>query len=162
MDSRWVLYASEPNNRQGLFKLPTEGGEPVLLVDKSTFSHALSPDGKSVAYVHRPPELNAKAQIEIVSIEDGSIVKVFDAPEDVGRLRWSPDSSALDFVRTEDEISNVWRLAINGGQLKQLTFFESDLIFSFAWSFDGKQLAATRGSNDIDLVLIEDLVSGIE
>lgn len=162
LDSRWVIYAWESNNKQGLFKLPIEGGDPVRLVDKSTFSHALSPDGKLVAYFHRPPELNAKAQIEIVSIEDGSLVKVFDAPEDVGRLRWSPDGSALDFVKTEDEISNIWRLPIDGGQPKQITFFESDRIFSFAWSFDGKQLALTRGSNETDLVLIEDLVSGIE
>ncbi len=157
-DSEWVIYGSEVNNKQGLFKLRIDGGTAIQLVEKPAFSHALSPDGKLVAYVHRPPELNAKPQIEIIAAEDGSLVTVLDLPGDMGRMRWSPDSAALDYVKTEEEVSNIWRMPVKGGPQKQLTFFEADLIFHFAWSIDGKELACTRGSNDTDLILIEDLV----
>ena len=157
-DSQWVIYGSEVNNKQGLFKVPIDGGTPIQLVEKPAFNHTVSPDGKLLAYVHRPAELNAKPQVEIIGLEDGSLVNVFESPGDIGRMHWSPDSAALDYVKTEEEVSNIWRIPVNGGPQKQLTSFETDLIFHFAWSNDGRELACTRGSNETDLILIEDLV----
>jgi len=49
------------------------------------------------------------------------------------------------------------RLGLDGGPSKQLTNFKSDLIFSFAWSRDGRQLALARGSVTKDVVLISSL-----
>lgn len=68
-------------------------------------------------------------------------------------MRWSPDGSALDYIDTKGDVSNLWRLPVNGGQPKKLTNWNSDLLFLFAWSPDGKQLAAARGSFATDLVL---------
>ena len=49
------------------------------------------------------------------------------------------------------------RMPLDGGKPRQLTNWQSDLIFWFAWSPDGKQLACARGSNVRDLILMEDL-----
>jgi hypothetical protein len=38
----------------------------------------------------------------------------------------------------------------------QLTDFEAEQIFSFAWSNDGKQLVLARGTVSSDVVLIRD------
>jgi len=42
---------------------------------------------------------------------------------------------------------------------KQLTDFNEDLIFRFAWSTDGKQLALARGTQTHDVVLINNFIT---
>ena len=49
------------------------------------------------------------------------------------------------------------RMLLDGGKPRQLTDWKSDLIFWFAWSPDGKQLACVRGTTVKDLILMEDL-----
>jgi len=60
----------------------------------------------------------------------------------------------LDFVRSNEGVSNVWRQTIDGSPAKQLTDFRDQRIFGFAWSRDGKQLALSRGTINTDVVLI--------
>ena len=60
---------------------------------------------------------------------------------------------ALDYLLTGGA-SNIWRQALAGGPPKQITNFKSDLIFSFDWSRDGKQLALARGATSSDVILI--------
>ena len=43
---------------------------------------------------------------------------------------------------------------MDGSAPKQVTDFKSDLIFSFAWSPDSKNVALSRGSLTNDVVLI--------
>jgi hypothetical protein len=49
---------------------------------------------------------------------------------------------------------NLWRHPISGGSATQLTRFTSDVIFSFAFSHDGRQVAISRGSTISDVVLM--------
>jgi hypothetical protein len=51
----------------------------------------------------------------------------------------------LQYVLTKHGISNLWEQKLTGGAKKQITNFQSGLIFDFFWSRDGKQLALTRG-----------------
>ena len=76
-----------------------------------------------------------------------------------GRFRWSPDGKGFDLVRMQNGVENLWRLPLDGGPLRQITSFDSDRIFTFAWSVDGKSLALARGSVMTDVVLIRDSVA---
>jgi Tol biopolymer transport system component len=78
----------------------------------------------------------------------------FNAPMGAAEVRWAPDGQALDYSLTRSGATNIWRQALAGGPPKQITNFKSDLIFSFAWSRDGKQLALARGSTSSDVILI--------
>jgi Tol biopolymer transport system component len=69
-------------------------------------------------------------------------------------VRWLPDGRAFSYVRTRGGVSNIWLQPIDGGEPRQLTDFKSDVIFSFDWSRDGKQLACSRGTEDRDVILI--------
>jgi Tol biopolymer transport system component len=69
-------------------------------------------------------------------------------------IRWAPDGRALDYILTRGGASNIWRQALAGGPPKQISNFKSDLIFFFAWSRDGKQLALERGATSSDVILI--------
>jgi hypothetical protein len=42
---------------------------------------------------------------------------------------------------------------ITGGDPKQITDFKSDMIFAFAYSRDGKQIALSRGTTASDVLL---------
>jgi Tol biopolymer transport system component len=70
------------------------------------------------------------------------------------RIRWAPDGQAIDYRLARAGASNIWRQALGGGPPKQITSFKSDLIFSFAWSRGGKQLALARGATSSDVILI--------
>jgi dipeptidyl aminopeptidase/acylaminoacyl peptidase len=69
---------------------------------------------------------------------------------------WSPDGQGIDYVATEEGVGNIWRLPLAGGRPRPLTEWKSDFVYRFAWSRDGKQLAASRGTATTDLVLIKD------
>ena len=56
-------------------------------------------------------------------------------------VRWLPDGSAFGYISTRGGVSNIWLQPVEGGEPKQLTDFKSDVIFSFDWSRDGKQIA---------------------
>jgi hypothetical protein len=60
----------------------------------------------------------------------------------------------VGYVLTRKGVSNIWQQKISGGPPKQITNFPSGLIFDFAWSRDGKQLAMARGSQSSDVILI--------
>ena len=157
-DSRWVIYgAEEASGKRGLWKISIDGGTPVVLTDRHAHSHSISPDGKLIAYYTRALEMNAPLMIDVMPVEGGAPVKTLPSVGDGNRIRWSPDGSALDYVDTKEGVSNIWRISINGGQPKKLTNWNSELLFGFAWSPDGKKLATARGSFETDLVLLENL-----
>jgi Tol biopolymer transport system component len=69
-------------------------------------------------------------------------------------LRWSPDGSAVNFIREENGVSNVWSQPTDGKPPKPLTQFDSEEIFYFDFARDGSNLAVSRGSQTSDVLLI--------
>ena len=155
-DSASIIYLGRKEGKSLIWKIPATGGTPTQLTDKPVFGHTISPDGKLIAYYYRSPELDAKLQLEIISIDGGSAIKAFDAP-DASPIKWSPDNKAIDYFETHEGVGNLWRIQADGTQPKKLTDWKQDLIFNFAWSMDGKQLVCARGARLRDIVLIENL-----
>lgn len=96
-------------------------------------------------------------QVQIVSAESGAVIKTLPLLGDGALLNWAPDGKAIDYVETRDGASNLMRVPLDGGKPRQLTNWQSELIFWFAWSPDGKQLACVRGTSARDVILMEDL-----
>ncbi|MBA2338955.1 MAG: hypothetical protein H0V88_01045 [Pyrinomonadaceae bacterium] len=71
-------------------------------------------------------------------------------------FRWSPDSRAVVYVDTRGDVSNLWRLPLDGGAPAQITDFKSDHINFFAYSRDGKQLALSRRNQTRDALMISE------
>jgi Tol biopolymer transport system component len=67
---------------------------------------------------------------------------------------WSRDGRGLIYLDSRAGAGNLWLQPLGGGTPRQLTNFTSEQIYSFAWSPDGKQLAAARGATSSDIVLI--------
>lgn len=154
-DGKWVVFVSNVGGPR-LWKISIEGGAPAQLTDYDSRSAAISPDGKWIAATNVESD---RMNIVVVPFEGGQPWKIFDytamSPSPFcGCLRWTPDGQALAYIDTRKSVSNLWAQPLAGGPPRQITDFKSELIFDFAWSRDGKQLALARGTLTSDVVLI--------
>jgi Tol biopolymer transport system component len=160
-DGKWVFYARKINQEVGIWKVPIEGGEPVLLTARpapgggSFGSLAASPNGEFLAYVYPFSYQPASRGIALLPLKSSTPAKFLDIPANC--VRWTPDSRSLVYSLTHNNISNIWMRQISGGQAKQITQFTSDLISGFRLSGDGKQLVIARGFETSHVLLIRDI-----
>jgi serine/threonine protein kinase len=153
-DGKWVLYVRL--NDLSAWQVPIQGGPPtqVAVPNLAAGTLRVSPDGKLLACLAMPATMTSPMVLTVVPFGGGSPVYTFDAPMGAAEIRWAPDGQALDYRLTRAGATNIWRQALSGGLPKQITNFKSDLIFSFDWSRDGKQLALARGTTSSDVILI--------
>jgi Tol biopolymer transport system component len=154
-DGNWLVYRAWGAGIAGsLWKMPLNGAAPVRLSDNISVVTSISPDGKLIAcnYLSGP---GGKWQIALIPFEGGQPRFIeFLEPSYLRRIRWTPDRRALAYPVTRGGVSNIWTQPLDGGPPKQLTDFREGLIFDFAWSRDGKQLALSRGLINSDVLLI--------
>ena len=149
-DGRWVVYGS---TRMTLWKVSADGGNPVQLMHEHAMLPSISPDGRWLCFEYVDGSGTA-----IMPFDGGPAGRLFKVslPAESDQVRWSPDSTALVYIKTKDGVSNIWSQPIDGGPPRQVSDFQSDQIFAFDWSRDGK-LACARGVLNGDVVLIRDL-----
>jgi serine/threonine protein kinase/Tol biopolymer transport system component len=158
-DGKWVYYT--PLNDSGkptVWRVSIEGGEPVRLTDYVSVRPVISPDGKFIACQYHDDQPTSPTKIAVIPIEGGPPAKVFNIQASL--YQWSADGKAIIYLDTKGGVSNLWGQPIDGGAAKQLTNFNSDRIFTFDWSRDGKQLVCARGVQTTDVILIKDIGQG--
>ena len=161
-DGKWMLYAGPAlsDNLFHIYKVSTDGGEPVELAKGQVREAAVSPDGQMVAYVRIDGQgASAKSKFVVQKLEGGPSVQEIEVPSAYARqyLGWTPDGRALTFVHnTTGNTQNVYMQPLAGGAPVQLTHFDSEpsALVTYAWSRDGKKFAVTRARyNDTDVVM---------
>lgn len=155
-DGRWIVYTSQ-GTRAGMWKMPAEGGEPVRLTDRRARFPAISPDGRLISF-ELVDDKTLRRVIAVMPFDGGPPVKTLEMTPTT-RLwasQWTPDGSALRFIDSSADTSNIWEQPLAGGRRRQLTDFQSTILTDFAWSPDGKQLVYARGVEVSDVVLISD------
>ena len=151
-DGKDVVYESW--TRQGIFKVPLMGGQPVQVILDSVFRPSISPDGKHLAVAKVS---GATDYVEILPLSGGPSIGQLNIPvlAMMGNpFSWSRDSRGLMFLDSRDGVTNIWLQPLAGGKPRQMTNFSSERIYSFDWSTDGKQLVVSRGHSSSDIVLI--------
>lgn len=109
---------------------------------------ALSPDGRSVAYVvQQPKSLDdsrgpTNTEIHLANTQGGDPVQLTHNPGRDSSPQWSPDGKTLAFISDRAGQPGSQLYALNPGHdtLQTLTRHTSGII-SFAWSPDGKRIA---------------------
>ncbi|HEV8370570.1 MAG TPA: protein kinase [Pyrinomonadaceae bacterium] len=158
-DGKWVIYHSSETAGDRIWKVSIDGGSPSLLSDKAARHPVFSPDGKLIAFYLGQD--GSAWQLAVLPVAGDHSVKTFSIPAAVADQwvgpRWSPDSKAITYVVTKGGISNIWSQPVSGEAATQLTNFDQDQIFAFAWSLDGKNLALVRGVNAKSVILMKGL-----
>jgi len=149
-DGAYVYYKCWLNNVGELRRVPIEGGEPEILTDKETGWTTFSPDGKFFAATY----YTDKRRLAVFSALTNKIVKQFDVPRTAifnMRPRWTPDSKAIVY---RDDAFGYWSQSIEGGEPKKMENVPKELLYTFAWSKDGRQFTYVRGQEIRDVVLL--------
>jgi len=149
-DNKWIIYEHQSAGVPTLWKIPAGGGEAVQLTEQYASMPAVSPDSRFIASKYFIAA-NVRG-IAVLPLAGGAPVKLLSIPVfEWQRIRWTPQQQALSYIDVSGSVYNIWSQAIEGGEPKQLTNFETGRVFSYDWSPDGKQLALERGEllNDV-------------
>ena len=131
------------------------------LTEAFTANPSVSPDGKLFACLQAEGPGPFPWNIAVYPV-DGSVdgarpIKIFSRPIQTQTVRWTPDGRGLTYHENPASgASKLWIQPLDGGEPKLLAEFESDRIFGFDWSRDGKYLACVRGLWAANVVLIKD------
>jgi serine/threonine protein kinase/Tol biopolymer transport system component len=155
-DSQWVFYDNQSDSRISVWKVPIDGGDPVQLTNEYARMPVVAPDNQSMAcryYV----ENGARRGIAVIPVQGGLPVKLLPIPVMLfQRVQWIASGHALSYIDIANGVSNIWSYNLNDGSKQQLTNFQADQIFAYAWSLDNKQLACERGAEVNDVITIGD------
>lgn len=151
-DNSTVIYAVQQVKGMYLFK-KTADGQVAQLTDSDTGAFAISADEKLLA-MEIVDKATGKTHTELRSLEDGKIIKNFDI---VSRrqIRFTPDGKNIAYDAVYGDLQQIMIQPLDGGEPFPLTDFQSEDIFSFDWSQDGKRLAVIRGRQLSDVVIIK-------
>jgi len=156
LDGAWVIYSSFITGHPTLWKVSIDGGVPVQLNDRFSILPIVSPVGSLIACYLWDGNSKFELKMAVMTMDGNDLVTSFPSPSDgFQAFKWSADGQALAYIYQWQGMSNIWTRAIDGGPPRPVTEFNSDQIFDFAISRDGKQIAMARGSVTNDVVLFE-------
>jgi DNA-binding winged helix-turn-helix (wHTH) protein/Tol biopolymer transport system component len=153
-DGRWVLYgARSEEGFVSVYKISIDGGEPVRLTQTPSGYVRVSPDGKMFVASYNAAE-GERTRLAVFSIDGGEPLQVFDivpgANLSIG-IRWAPDGKSVVY---RDFGPSLWKQNLVGGEPEKILEFPDEVIYSFDWSFDGKNFAVAHGEDIRNVVLI--------
>jgi len=152
-DSQWVAYDNQTNLTLSVWKVPSEGGDPIELTSKYRMP-AFSPDNQFIACRYDPE--SGSRDVAIIPARGGAPVRRVPIPIlEWQRVQWTANGNALTYINAVGGSSNIWTYDLNSGSSQQLTHFQGDQIFAYAWSPDYKQLAYERGAKVSDVTNID-------
>jgi len=153
-DNRWIAYDNLVKTISSVWKIPLEGGEPIKVGDKYRMP-VFSPDDQFIAC--RYDLVSGSHDGVIFSAQDGQLLRHFPIPnQEWQQIQWFASSRQLSYVEDKDGYSNIWSYDLDTGTSKQLTNFNSDQIYAYAWSPDYKQVACQRGMRASDVKIIRE------
>jgi Tol biopolymer transport system component len=150
-DNQWVTYDNQTNTKLSIWKVPLQGGESTQ-VSEGYRMPVFSPNNQFIAGRH--DRESGTTDVAIFPASGGTPVNQITLPIlDWQRIQWIDDHT-LSFIDNAGGASNVWSYDLNGGTRKQLTNFDSEQIFAYAWSSDFKKLICQRGRKISDVTML--------
>ncbi|MGI8735036.1 MAG: winged helix-turn-helix domain-containing protein [Pyrinomonadaceae bacterium] len=157
-DGRWLVFQSGYQTGATVWRVPLDGGDAMRLTETRAQKPDVSPDGKLIAYHTLDSESASSPWIfGAMPFDGGRLIEKFTFAPTVGEriARWVPGGWGIAYLDSPGGVSNIWVQPLDGSPPQQLSDFKAERIDSFDWSPDGRWLAAVRGTETSDVVLIE-------
>jgi serine/threonine protein kinase len=142
-----IYYLREEGGSSALVRLPVSGKSamPSVLVSglETGDSFTLSGDGSQLAYTRSQSYSNLWMVEQPTPGSTPSTRPLTSATLSYNDPAISPDGHSVAFTMGSNTQSNVYKMAIDGGQPVQLTSADTAETWSPAWSPDGKRIAYT-------------------
>jgi serine/threonine protein kinase/Tol biopolymer transport system component len=154
-DGKWIAVAVREGQAMALYKVPTDGGPPVRLVEGMISDPVWSPDGSIIVY----SEGQGGAVVRLHAT--GSDGRPVPMPEvqvvyTHNRYRFLPDGKGLVVLQGPFARQNFSLLDLATGRLRPLTDLRPLFrIESFDVFPDGKRILFDRFRENSDIVLID-------
>jgi Tol biopolymer transport system component len=158
-DQKWVYYINWEDKRIYRSLLDGSGKADAVIPTPQDYVGGLgiSPDGKTlVAAVHKTEASEVALKIALFEIGSQSQPRLLDATHYSRCVQFTPDGDSVAYAIREIGVDNVWVQPLDGSAGHKITNFESEQIWSFSFSPDGKNLAVLRGHYDSDVVLLQE------
>jgi len=160
-DGKWVVYYEGAHRR--LMRVPTDGGTPVQIGDKSGWFD-LSPDGtKLVNLFTDAQDVNGLSDpiLQLISTKDWKEVwtaRMGTTMSVRNMVRFMPDGHGALFEAVVDGKENLWVHPFDAAPPRQFTHYDDTAgIEDFHWSPDGKKLGIIRVKRTADAVIFRDV-----
>lgn len=158
-DSEQLIVTVERRDSTALLLTDHHGRWPRAIADDRNGDNqeaAPSPDGRLIAYVHRPFDDLNRWELRLVDLKSGQSNRLTGAPKQKDwSPSWSPDGSAIAFLSQRSGYTEIWLIRPDGEQMRRLSQFNQDVV-DLAWSPDGRLLAATICREEtIQLALVD-------
>jgi len=152
-DNQWVVYDHVAESGVSIWKVPLQGGKAIKVGEKYRMP-VFSPDNQFIAGRYNLE--SGTTDVAIFPAEGGEPLRHVEIPvQEWQRIQWLP-TGELSYVGNVAGYSNIWTQDLGTGMRKQLTHFNSDRIYAYAWSPDYKQVACQRGTNISDVTMISE------
>jgi dipeptidyl aminopeptidase/acylaminoacyl peptidase len=157
-DSHGLIVTVDYHEADKLLLTNRDGGwpRPLTTGPGDDWDAQPSPDGRLVAFVHRPHDDLNRMDIKLIELAGGQVsLLTGDSRQKNWWPRWSPDGQVIAFLSQRTGWNEVWLIRPDGEGLHRLTRLGHD-VGDLAWSPDGSRLAGTvnRGGA-FDLALID-------
>jgi dipeptidyl aminopeptidase/acylaminoacyl peptidase len=169
-DGRQIAFVSSRWGRSGLYVMDAQGErERLRQVSENDFSGTnpvWSPDGAFILLTAARDEHFYSRGIYRVPASGGPAERL--TPSDNARNAWpsfSPDRQRIAYVSDRSGFLNIWTMALDGGEHRQVTrtsqdqdYPENDYIqtMGLRWSPDGRQLLYfTNRLGNLDLMTVD-------
>jgi dipeptidyl aminopeptidase/acylaminoacyl peptidase len=109
-----------------------------------------SPDGRRVVYALSAPDLEADKDITnlwVYSLSDGYTFQLTRGDKD-NHPEWSPDGQQIAFLSSRTGTTQVYIIALHGGEARQITEMKQGVASGPHWSPDGSKIAFTAGRQE--------------
>jgi Tol biopolymer transport system component/DNA-binding winged helix-turn-helix (wHTH) protein len=159
-DGKWLVFHTPSDEK--VWKMPLENSvKPILITEEHALRSEVSPDGKSIVFLHPSNQISADSSVFVASFETGEKLREFKIAGtnlSAWRFRWSDNGKGFYYAAFESgAVANIYFQSISGGEAKKVTNFNDLQIFDFDFSPDLKKIAIIRGSWNQDAVLIKTL-----
>lgn len=149
-DGQTVFFSVSVAGKCNIWEISTGGGDPSPVIYADVYLWAVSPDGIRLAYSTFDKQAKT-IQTRIHSLKQNRTELVLDISPETW-MEWSNDGKAIFFNTARDETQNVWIQNLDRSKPRPITAFDSEKVFRFGWSPNGKSLACIRHTVTFDAV----------